>query len=409
MAEIPERERAFLFTRFPVRTETFLSREAGSLRELDSSVGLYSLWPGDGGDASNEATGFGPLGLLKLLFWIPYWAFVEPRVMGELATLWTRSDYRSGINFWENGLGIGFALVHARSFSGRVSHVHAVWASAPAMAALALKKLTGIPYSMAGHAYDLFEHGGDALLKEKIAETTFVRSSTEIGRQRWIQLGAPDKSAHCIRRGLPDTQIPPAAEVGSSFADLPGVRPWRFLAVGRLVEKMGMDAVLELWAALRNRGVPFTAQLIGGGRDGYRLERLRRRLDLEEQVQLRGALSFDEVTTAYAQHDFFFFHGRVAQSGDRAGFPNAIGEAMAWGLPVWATPVGAVPEGIRDGETGWVLSGRPQVDAARTVKLLQDPQKLHRVQASARQWVETHFRVRPNMEALLTLIRRVDC
>ena len=46
--------------------------------------------------------------------------------------------------------------------------IHATWGTMPAAAALALHQLTGLPYSMEAHAYDVFKHGGDWLLDEKM-------------------------------------------------------------------------------------------------------------------------------------------------------------------------------------------------------------------------------------------------
>ena len=58
----------------------------------------------------------------------------------------------------------------------------------------------------------------------------------------------------------------------------------------------------------------------------------------------------------------------------REGFPNVVLEAMAAGLPVVATPVGAIPEAIREGEEGFLVpvQDAPALTAALR-RLIDDP------------------------------------
>lgn len=397
-AATPDPRVALLFTRYPVATETFLHREVDALKALGGCWDVLALWPLHGAGPERRATHtFGYGHLLLLLWWIPYWTIRKPRAMRRIAESILTARAPNPVNFFENLLGLGYALVRARMMERRYTHTHAVWASAPAAAAWALHELVGLPYSMAGHAYDLYEDGGDGWLEVKLRETAFIRTSTEAGLRRWRQLGAPASRLVVIRRGLPE--LPP-------FAGRPRpVPPYRLLAVGRMVEKMGYNRLLDALDRLRQSGLPFQATLVGRG---PLLGAIRQRctdLGLTEQVQFTGSLSYAEVEACYREADLFLFTGVIARSGDRAGFPNAIGEAMAWGVPVCATPVGAVGEGLVDGQTG--LIARTPAEAAEKVEaLLRSPVDYGRIRMEARQWAEDNFDARVNMRTFADTLFR---
>jgi glycosyltransferase involved in cell wall biosynthesis len=101
--------------------------------------------------------------------------------------------------------------------------------------------------------------------------------------------------------------------------------------------------------------------LATGGYLGPQLTRLRTTLCLEEDVQMPGLVSHNELPKLLEEHDIFVAPCVIAPNGERDGIPNVIIEAMAFGLPVISTRVNAIPEIVRNGETGIAV---PQRDAA---------------------------------------------
>jgi colanic acid/amylovoran biosynthesis glycosyltransferase len=299
-------------------------------------------------------------------------------------------------NFWENMLGAGFAALHYREFRRHPpAHIHAAWASAPATAAWILHRLNGIPYSAAAHAYDIFDHGGDWWLNEKLAEARFVHTSTEMGAAALLARGVSSDRLKVIRRGLVLAEFPVPKALRSPR------QPLRILCLARLLAKKGLRRQLHLYAALRDAGVVFEARIHGDGPERPALERLRRELGLDACVALPGHASPNEVSAALAWADVLVHTGVVAPSGDRDGLPNVIPEAMAAGVLVVTSPEAATREAITHGETGLVAAvddSAAWVDAAR--RLGQDDVLATRLQWGARLWVEREFDARTNAARL---------
>jgi glycosyltransferase involved in cell wall biosynthesis len=82
------------------------------------------------------------------------------------------------------------------------------------------------------------------------------------------------------------------------------------------------------------------------------------------------------------------------------GLPNIMLEAMACGTPVLATPVGAIPDVIKDGETGFLLrSNDPKHIAERIIELLNKPELLEKVSVNAYNFVRGNFSYEKTLES----------
>ena len=86
------------------------------------------------------------------------------------------------------------------------------------------------------------------------------------------------------------------------------------------------------------------------------------------------------------------------------GLPNIVLEAMACGTPVLATPVGAIPDIIADGETGFIMENNsPECIAANILRALHHPD-LERIARTARALVEREFTFDKAVERYLNVI-----
>ena len=138
----------------------------------------------------------------------------------------------------------------------------------------------------------------------------------------------------------------------------------RVIFTGALVESKGIYTVVE--AAELVQGAHF--QLVGDGPPESRKALLRhiRNRGLQERVQVLGPVTNSEVLSMLRDSDVFVFPTWTE------GFPNSVSEAMAVGLPVVASPVGAIPEMIDVGEGGYLTAPDDIEGYAEALSRLRD-------------------------------------
>lgn len=132
---------------------------------------------------------------------------------------------------------------------------------------------------------------------------------------------------------------------------LKGKKVFSFL--GSLEEKKGVFDIINVFSGIIKEN-PSVMLILGGEAPNsevyQKLKNLIRNLNIEKYLYLYGAVSGKEkIKLLKASHIFVF-------PSYAEGFPNALLEAMAAGLPVVSTTVGAIPELIEDGRNGFLIS-----------------------------------------------------
>jgi glycosyltransferase involved in cell wall biosynthesis len=84
------------------------------------------------------------------------------------------------------------------------------------------------------------------------------------------------------------------------------------------------------------------------------------------------------------------------------GIPTVFMEAMAIGRPVISCPIGGIPELVRDGETGLLVSSNdPRAVAEAIIRLGSDEALRIRLGQQARALVEKQHNIRTNVSLML--------
>ena len=157
------------------------------------------------------------------------------------------------------------------------------------------------------------------------------------------------------------------------------------LFLGRLDARKSPDVLLR--ASKDMLEAHPDAKLVFGG-DGYpeRYERLACELGIANRCEFLGWLTGGEKERLFAQAGVYCLPSK------NEGLPMSVLEAMAHGIPVVATPVGGIPQVIRDGVDGYLV-GVDDVEAlsAALLCLAQNPGRRAEMGAAARRKIEREF------------------
>ena len=313
-----------------------------------------------------------------------------------LAWLWTRHPLRtlrdlSARSRWRREDEIRplrrLAPVARRVAEGS-DHIHAHFAGAAALDAMRVSLLTGVPYSVTTHGYDIYLHPRN--LDEKLERARFHVAVCDYNLA-YIKHRVPRASARARK-----------VVMGVDPERFKRTRPYpggsTVLAVGRLVEKKGFAYLIEAARELPDVEV----RIVGDGP-------LRGVLEAAAgpNVALLGALAPEQVREQLESADLLALPTVVAGDGDRDAMPVVVKEALAMEVPVVGSDEVGMPEVVHD---GW---GRlvPPRDAAALADAIRELLALPPAERAAmgkrgREFVARTFSIRGEALKLIGIIER---
>lgn len=400
---------AYIISRFPKLTETFILREMIELKNQGQNIIIFPLIKEKHSVYHNEVsqlktnTYFTPFISLQILSANFYYIANYPSKY--IRTLWT---ILKG-NFGCANLFIGAIVFFPKSvYIARLSkeygirHIHAHYATHPALAALVISELTGITFSFTAHAHDIFVHKN--MLDEKINRAQFVVTISQFNKNYLLKL-FPDTPPDKIK--IVDYGI----ELDRYQSDYSSNKRKNFsiLCVASLQPYKGLQYLIKACFLLKKRIGPFVCNIIGEGKQKKYLDTLISDLDLEDCVHLLGGKRQDVVTELMKEYDIFVLPSIIADNGQMEGKPNALIEAMACGLPVVSTNISGIPELVEDGVTGLLVSPREERALADAIVKLNRNETLRKDMGKrGRERVATGFEIKTNVEKLSYLFSNID-
>jgi phosphatidyl-myo-inositol dimannoside synthase len=228
---------------------------------------------------------------------------------------------------------------------------------------------------------------------DSVDTVTYLGDYTRVRLARALPPGAAARMTR-LTPGVDTSEFYPGAG-GKAVRERLGLgdRPV-VVCVSRMVPRKGQDTLIHAWPLVLATTPDATLLLVGDGPYRSRLERMARHLGVDGSVVFTGAPSRAELPGYFDAGDVFAMPCRTRRRGlDVEGLGMVFLEAAATGLPVVGGDSGNSADAIRDGETGYVVSGVSVADLAdRLKRLLNDPCAAKAMGEKGLAWVHQEWR-----------------
>jgi colanic acid/amylovoran biosynthesis glycosyltransferase len=234
--------------------------------------------------------------------------------------------------------------------------------------------------------------------REMLAAVKLVLVRSESLRRALTELGCDETKIALQRTGIPLEEFPFRER---SFPSRSRGSEWRLVQAGRLIEKKGLPVTLNAFAVFLDRYPNATLTIAGEGPLLDELQKLTRELNIEERVSFTGFVSQERLREIYYQSHIFLHPSQIGGDGNQEGVPNSMLEAMASGLPVFATEHGGIPEAIENGVSGVLVPEHDHEALSRALlSAAQDLIFLSRIAGRASEVVRKNFDLRTQAHRL---------
>lgn len=394
----------YLLRSYPRLSQTFILNEVLALEKLGVQVHIFAVThPHEPIVQAQVAEVQAPVtyleGAQRRRWWVILWEqlvtllWTPYRYLSTLAYLLYHHEFDEGYTAssrfvcFLQAVYLAAILRQARQQGNPIAHLHAHFAHDPTLIAHLVQRLTGISFTFTAHARDIYQIP-KRVLGERIraAGAVVTCCATNIDYLKAAVTPADHAKLRVIHNGVNLHEFqPPSATHNADAIPL-------ILSASRLVEKKGYPDLLHAYQQLKAAGYRFRSLIYGDGPLQKPLAALIDDLGLQQEVQLVGACTQQELRHVLTQADIFALTPFVTADGDRDGVPTVLVEAMACGKPVVSTTVVGVPELVTH-EVNGLLTAPHNVAGITTAlaTLLDDAAKRRQLGYAARDTVVNHF------------------
>ena len=250
-------------------------------------------------------------------------------------------------------------------------------------------------------------HGADVMVdmgkpayreatRQMLDAVKLVLVRSESLRRAVIHLGCDEKKIEVQRTGIPLDEFPFRERDFVAAAS-----EWRFVQACRLIEKKGLPVTLRAFASFLRKYPDATLTIAGEGPLLGRLQGLARELKVDNRVSFTGFISQDQLRDIFYASHICLHPSETGRDGNQEGIPNSMLEAMASGLPVFATQHGGIPEAIENGVSGILVPEHNDQELGRALlSAVQNPGFLSRIARAGAEVVAREFDQRIQVQRL---------
>jgi colanic acid/amylovoran biosynthesis glycosyltransferase len=413
MSKEPLKKVMYVVSRFPSLTTTFTAYEMSTVQQAGVDVHVATVWSSE---EDNEPQTVEKQFIEKICdlrlgnpdLWLRsiQQILLKPQILilifqlfvGHLISIYALLKLLVSL---PKGLYLGY-WVKEHGFQ----HIHAHFLSSPATVALIASGVSGVPYTVTIHAFDIFattpyERNASIPLKCEKAAACIVISKFNLDymRKTWPKMGG---RFELIYNGIDVDMFTNDTE------HITDPNEFHILSNGRLVYKKGYTFLLEAVAKLRKQDRNVKLQIIGGGPLERELRELANRLEIKEHVTFTGKMLQEEVIHQYRASDLFVLACAISRDGDMDGLPVVLVEALAMKIPTVSTQVSGVPEIVQDKVTGLCVPPHDsQALADAMAYMIDHPEEASKMARAGHQVVAKQFNRHESARMLLQLWQKL--
>ncbi len=260
--------------------------------------------------------------------------------------------------------------------------VHAQWQTLlPSIIAKKLGRIDKIV--VAAHARELlFNPFGDNFLGRiykrymqwLLSKADLLLPVSDYTKKLLTELGVADAKIEVLINGTDPTQFYPM-DVSKQKKEMKLDNKFVILTVTRLVERKGIDTVIEALSVLKDQIPEIAYLIVGDGPDRTKLEHLALTKVVDQLVTFCGKVPYNELNMYYNLGDVFVMPSKTA-TPDVEGFGIVFLEANACAKPVIGTYSGGIPSAIIQEQTGLLVEENNPLELSQAILRLYKNQEL---------------------------------
>jgi len=240
---------------------------------------------------------------------------------------------------------LGEALaIRAIAHKNRIGHIHVHFGTNAATVAMLSNVLGGPGFSATIHGPDEFDAVFGFSLADKLMAAEFVCAISWFclsQLQRWLPHEHWSK-LHIVRCTVDDTWLEQDTPLEEDNLDL--------VCVGRFSEQKGHFQLIAAFSEAVKRGYPGNLRLVGDGALRDAIQKMAEYEGISNRVVFFGWCDAKQIQRHLAESR------ALVLASFAEGLPVVIMEALAMRRPVIATCIMGVPELVRHGEEGWLVT-----------------------------------------------------
>jgi glycosyltransferase involved in cell wall biosynthesis len=214
----------------------------------------------------------------------------------------------------------------------------------------------------------------------RIPDVVVVLAQVELRAYREF---VPEQEVVALPNGI---DCRPYAGVPTVLSD--SSHPMQLVYIGRVAREKGLYETLQGLRLAHELGVDARLVIAGTGAEEPRLRRYAQALGIANRVCFVGPVFGNDKVKLLSGAD------AMVLASYSEGLPYALLEAMAAGVPVIATPVGAIPDVVSDGIHGFLVPPRDGKAIAECLAVLAgDREKLSWMSRACRRRVRAAFSI----------------